>query len=193
MQCTKCHLYSALQKLWPAELSNSSKHVWLMETRKKCVLSWVLWQNAVEKRVSLLFLIDNQLTSCIDDVLQSCRIWLEHLHHVVNGTYGPNRFRQTFNFVSMLACSLALSVCLPLLPRTKKKDLREMYNLEGWTISTERSSKRRSFHADGPTIEKALRCMIAKRARGTKNSPLAAERSTRRAAKTDTGQQRTRR
>src|SRR6218665_2078590 len=65
--------------------------------------------------------------------------------------------------------------------------------LEGWAISTERSSKGRSFHADGPTIEKALRCIIAKQARGTKNSPLAAERSTRRAARTDTGQQRTRR
>src|SRR6218665_3854089 len=35
-------------------------------------------------------------------------------------------------------------------------------------------------------MEKALRCIIAKRARGTKNSPFAAERSTRRAAKTDT-------
>src|SRR6218665_3560352 len=58
-------------------------------------------------------------------------------------------------------------------------------------MSTERSSKGRSFHADGPTIEKALRCIIAKWARGTKNSPLAAERSTRRAARTDTGQQRT--
>src|SRR6218665_2346296 len=57
-------------------------------------------------------------------------------------------------------------------------------------MSTERSSKGRSFHADGPTIEKALRCIIAKWARGTKNSPLAAERSTRRAARTDTGQQR---
>ena len=78
-------------------------------------------------------------------------------------------------------------------PRTKKKDFWEIYNLEGWAISKERSPKGRSFHADGPTIEKALRCIIAKRARGTKNSPLAAERSTRRAAKTDTGQQRTRR
>src|SRR6218665_1114128 len=48
----------------------------------------------------------------------------------------------------------------------KKEDFREMSNLEGWTISTERSSKGRSFHADGPTIEKALRCIIAKRARG---------------------------
>src|SRR6218665_1120823 len=82
------------------------------------------------------------------------------------------------------------SEALPAQPRTKKKDLREM---EGWAISTERSSKGRSFHADGPTIEKALRCIIAKRARGTKNSHLAAERSTRRAARTDTGQQRTRR
>src|SRR6218665_1112770 len=57
-------------------------------------------------------------------------------------------------------------------------------------MSTERSSKGRSFHADGPTIEKALRCIIAKWARGTKNSPLEAERSTRRAARTDTGQSR---
>ena len=56
--------------------------------------------------------------------------------------------------------------------------------MEGWAISKERSSNGRSFHADGPTTEKALRCIIAKR--GTKNSPLAAERSTRRAAKTDT-------
>src|SRR6218665_550339 len=63
-----------------------------------------------------------------------------------------------------------------------------MQNLEGWAISKERSSKGRSSHADGPTTEKALRCIIAKRARGTKTSPLAAGRSTRRAAKTDTGQ-----
>src|SRR6218665_3897319 len=85
------------------------------------------------------------------------------------------------------------SEALPAQSRTKKKDFREMSNLEGWAISKERNSKGRSFHADGPTTEKVLRCIIAKRARGTKNSPLAAERSTRRAAKTDTGQQRTRR
>src|SRR6218665_2648142 len=53
--------------------------------------------------------------------------------------------------------------------------------------------KGRSFHADGPTTEKALRCIMAKRDQGTKNSPLAAERRTRRSAKTDTGQQRSRR
>src|SRR6218665_2032543 len=53
--------------------------------------------------------------------------------------------------------------------------------------------KGRSFLADGSTTEKALRFIIAKRTRGTKNSPLAAERSTRRAAKIDTGQQRRRR
>src|SRR6218665_422770 len=64
----------------------------------------------------------------------------------------------------------AYSEALPAQPWTKK-DLREMQNLEGWAISTERSSKGRSFHADGPTIEKALRCIIGKRARGTKNSP----------------------
>src|SRR6218665_1124769 len=53
-------------------------------------------------------------------------------------------------------------------------------------ISKERSSTGRSFHADVPTAEKALRCTVAKWARGSKSSPLAAERSTRRAAKPDT-------
>src|SRR6218665_428228 len=61
------------------------------------------------------------------------------------------------------------SEALPAQSRTKKKDFREMSNLEGWAISKERNSKGRSFHADGPTTEKALRCIIAKRARGTKN------------------------
>src|SRR6218665_2980606 len=41
-------------------------------------------------------------------------------------------------------------------------------------ISKERSSTERSFHADGPTTETALRCTVAKWARGTKISPLAA-------------------
>src|SRR6218665_1316241 len=63
------------------------------------------------------------------------------------------------------------SEALPAQSRTKKKDFREMQNLEGWAISKERSSKGRSFHADGPTTEKALRCIIAKRARGTKTHP----------------------
>jgi len=35
-------------------------------------------------------------------------------------------------------------------------------------------------------LKKALRCLIAKRARAMKSSPLPAERSTLRAAKTDT-------
>jgi len=43
-----------------------------------------------------------------------------------------------------------------------------------------------SFYADVPTTEKALRCTVAKWARGTNSSSLAAERSTRRADKTDT-------
>ena len=51
----------------------------------------------------------------------------------------------------------------------------------------------RSFHADGPTTEKTLRCIVAKWARGTKSSHLAAERSTRSDAKTDTWQQRSQR
>jgi len=45
----------------------------------------------------------------------------------------------------------------------------------------------RSLHAGGHTTEKALRCTVAKWARGTKSSPLAAEHSTRRTAKTNTG------
>ena len=45
--------------------------------------------------------------------------------------------------------------------------------MEGEVIIKERSSTGRSFQADGPTTEKALRCIIAKRARGTKSSPLA--------------------
>jgi len=55
-----------------------------------------------------------------------------------------------------------------------------MQNLEGQAISKERSSTGRSFHPDGPTTEKALRCIVSKWARGTKSSPLAAQRSTRR-------------
>src|SRR6218665_4174853 len=42
---------------------------------------------------------------------------------------------------------------------------KEGLQTSGWAISKERSSKGRSFHADGPTTEKALRCIIAKRAR----------------------------
>jgi|SRR6218665_885425 len=58
---------------------------------------------------------------------------------------------------------------------TKEKGLQTDVNLEGWVIRRDHSLKGRSFHADGPTTEKALRCIIAKRARGTKSSPLAAE------------------
>jgi len=38
----------------------------------------------------------------------------------------------------------------------KKKDFREMQNLEGEVISKERSSTGRSFQADGPTTEKVV-------------------------------------
>src|SRR6218665_1078016 len=60
--------------------------------------------------------------------------------------------------------------------RTKNKDFKEMTNLEGWAISKERSSKGRSFHADRPTTEKALRCIIEKTGKLTPRC-LAAERS----------------
>src|SRR6218665_826126 len=44
----------------------------------------------------------------------------------------------------------------------------------------ERSSEGRSFQTEGPTIEKALFCLVAVRARGTRKSPLVAERRDRR-------------
>jgi len=53
----------------------------------------------------------------------------------------------------------------------------------GPCICNERSSTARSFHADGPTTENALRCTVTQWAQGTKSSPLTAERSTRCAAK----------
>jgi len=61
-----------------------------------------------------------------------------------------------------------------------KEGLQRDENLEGLAIRRDRSSKGRSFHAYGTTAEKALRCIVAKRAQGTKSSPLAAEYSTRR-------------
>src|SRR6218665_4200002 len=69
------------------------------------------------------------------------------------------------------------SKSLPARSRTKKKDLREMSNLEWWAIRRHRNAKGRSFDADGPTTEKTLRSIIAKRARRKKSSPLAAEHS----------------
>ena len=75
-------------------------------------------------------------------------------------------------------------------PSHGQKGLQGDVYLEGLAISKERSSTGRSVHADGPATEKALRFTLSKWARGTKSSPLAAERSTRRAAKTVTGQQR---
>src|SRR6218665_2363653 len=75
----------------------------------------------------------------------------------------------------------------------RRKTSRKCKIWKGLAISNERSSTGRSFHADGPTTEKALRCTVAKWARWTKSSPLAAERSTRRAAKTENGQQRSQR
>ena len=44
--------------------------------------------------------------------------------------------------------------------RTKKKDFKEMLNLEGWAIRKDRSSKGRSFHADRPTTKMALLLLL---------------------------------
>ena len=75
----------------------------------------------------------------------------------------------------------------------RRKTWGKSKNLERRVISKERSSTGRSFHADGPTTKKILCCTVAKWAREIKSSPLAAERSTPHAAKTDTGQQRSQR
>lgn len=50
-----------------------------------------------------------------------------------------------------------------------------------------RSSNGRSFHREGPTTESAWRCLVVKRGRGTRTSPLVAERSSRRTATSETG------
>src|SRR5688572_23703166 len=73
-----------------------------------------------------------------------------------------------------------------------KKILRNLQNPVGWFTSKERSLSARSIQMEGPPTEKARRCLIAKRARGTRSSPLVSERSTRRAATSDTGRQRSR-
>src|SRR6218665_881285 len=57
----------------------------------------------------------------------------------------------------------------------KRKTSKRCKIWKGGPSARKGRSKGRSFYADGPTTEKALRCIIAKRARGTKNSPLAAE------------------
>ena len=50
----------------------------------------------------------------------------------------------------------------------------------------ERSSEGRLFQTEGPTIEKALFCLVAVRAHGTRKSPLEAERRDRRTEQAET-------
>src|SRR6218665_2436168 len=62
--------------------------------------------------------------------------------------------------------------------------LRDMYNLTGRPSPSamNEAQKGRSFHADGPTTEKTLRRVIAKRIQGPKAHP-----SKQNAAKSDSG------
>src|ERR1700733_13982240 len=91
------------------------------------------------------------------------------------------------------APSRIYSEALPVQPRPKKKVLSDLRKPVKFTGSSKRSSCGRSFQIDGPTIENARRWAVTKRARGTKSSPLVAERRTLRAATSDTGRQRLRR
>src|SRR6218665_2469986 len=54
---------------------------------------------------------------------------------------------------------------------------------------SKRSVRGSSFQVEGPITEKALRCLSAERARGTKSSPRAEERRARREARSETGLQ----
>ena len=77
----------------------------------------------------------------------------------------------------------------------KKKDFRRC-SLKFGRVGHQQGTQLKGeimIHADGPTNEFALRCTVAKWDRGIKSLPLAAELSTLRAAKTDTGQQRAQR
>src|SRR6218665_425089 len=131
-------------------------------------------------------------------VIENASVRLYHEQRYIKSYIQSNRFQNSFIhsreiYIYSASSRHYYSEALPAQSQPSKKDLREMQNLEGEVISKERSSTGRSFQANGPTAEKALCCIIDKRARETKSSPLAAERSTRRAANTDTGQHKSRR
>src|SRR6218665_522674 len=71
------------------------------------------------------------------------------------------------------------SEALPAQARTKRRVLRSLYKELERSRGRERSSEERPFKTEGPTIEKALFCLVAVRARGTRESPLEAELSAR--------------
>ena len=81
--------------------------------------------------------------------------------------------------------SEALSVQL----RSKRNVLRSLQKEEMLFWGSKRSVRGSSFQVEGPITEKALRCLSAERARGTKSSPRAEERRARREARSETGLQ----
>src|SRR6218665_1896759 len=72
------------------------------------------------------------------------------------------------------------SEALPAQARPNRRVLRSLQKELERSRGRERSSEGRSFQTEGPTIEKALFCLVAVRARGTRKSPLVAERRDRR-------------
>ena len=79
----------------------------------------------------------------------------------------------------------ALSVQL----RPKRNVLRSLQKEDVLFWGIKRSVRGSSFQVEGPTTEKALRCLSAEPARGTKSSPRAEERRAWREARFETGLQ----
>ena len=79
--------------------------------------------------------------------------------------------------------SEALSVPL----RSKRNVLRSLQKEDMLFWGSKRSVRGSSLKVEGPITEKALRCLSAERARGTKSSPRAEEWRARREARSETG------
>ena len=72
------------------------------------------------------------------------------------------------------------SEALPAQPRLNREDLSRRQKAGILLRGIKRSSSGSPFQVEGPTIEKARRCLRHERARGTRSSPLAEERRARR-------------
>src|SRR6218665_47699 len=81
--------------------------------------------------------------------------------------------------------SEALSVQL----QPKRDVLRSLHKEDTLFRSSKRSVRGSSFQVEGPITEKAQPCLSAEQARGTKSSPQAEKRMTRREAKSEIGLQ----
>src|SRR6218665_2333187 len=97
-------------------------------------------------------------------------IWLKQKHSIYISTYiAPHQG----NYSEALPAQARPT-------RPNRRVLRSLLKELERSRGRERSSEGRSFQTEGPTIKKALFCLVAVRARGTRKSPLVAERRDRR-------------